>query len=63
MSEPRVINNYPNRRLYDTEISSYVTLEDVRTLVLDEVPFCVRDEESLGVVQNVPFGEPLRKEV
>ena len=26
----RVIKKYPNRRLYDTEISSYITIEDVR---------------------------------
>ena len=35
MSEPRVIKKYPNRRLYDTAISSYITLEDVKQLVLD----------------------------
>ena len=29
MSEPRIIKKYPNRRLYDTAISSYITLEDV----------------------------------
>ena len=28
----RVIKKYPNRRLYDTEISSYITIEDVRQL-------------------------------
>ena len=44
--EPRVIKKYPNRRLYDTEISSYITLEDVRKLVLEQVPFCVRDAKS-----------------
>ena len=31
----RTIKKYPNRRLYDTEISSYITLEEVRQLVLD----------------------------
>ena len=46
MSEPRVIKKYPNRRLYDTEISSYITLEDVRQLVLQQVSFCVRDAKS-----------------
>jgi len=44
--EPRVIKKYPNRRLYDTDISSYITLEDVRKLVLDQAPFCVRDAKS-----------------
>ncbi len=46
MSEPRIIKKYPNRRLYDTEVSSYVTLEDVRNLVLQEIPFQVRDART-----------------
>ena len=46
VSEPRIIKKYPNRRLYDTEVSSYVTLEDVRGLVLQEIPFQVRDARS-----------------
>ncbi len=33
MNEPRLIKKYPNRRLYDTELSRYITLEDVRTLI------------------------------
>ena len=46
MSEPRIIKKYPNRRLYDTEVSRYVTLEDVRVLVLEKIPFQVRDARS-----------------
>jgi len=47
MSEsPRIIKKYPNRRLYDTEISSYITLEEVRQLVLDGEDFEVRDAKS-----------------
>ena len=46
MSEPRIIKKYPNRRLYDTEVSRYVTLEDVRALVLQEIPFQVRDART-----------------
>ena len=46
MSEPRIIKKYPNRRLYDTEVSRYVTLEDVRNLVLEEVPFQIRDART-----------------
>ena len=46
MSEPRIIKKYPNRRLYDTEVSRYVTLEDVRGLVLEEIPFQVRDART-----------------
>ena len=33
MNEPRLIKKYPNRRLYDTELSRYVTIEDVRQLI------------------------------
>lgn len=46
MSKPRIIKKYPNRRLYDTELSSYVTLGDVRDLVLREISFQVRDARS-----------------
>lgn len=46
MSTQRVIKKYPNRRLYDTEISSYITLDDVRKLVLDQTDFCVVDARS-----------------
>lgn len=31
----RLIKKYPNRRLYDTELSRYVTLEDVRNLIIE----------------------------
>ena len=40
------IKKYPNRRLYDTEISSYITLEEVRQLVLDGEEFEVRDAKT-----------------
>ncbi len=46
MAKTRVIKKYPNRRLYDTEISSYITIEDVRQLVIDGDPFEVRDAKS-----------------
>ena len=42
----RVIRKYANRRLYDTQQSRYVTLEDLRGLILDEVPFRVEDAKS-----------------
>ena len=44
--DKRVIKKYPNRRLYDTTESKYVTLNDVRKLVLDGVSFCVIDKKS-----------------
>ncbi len=46
MSEPRIIKKYPNRRLYDTAISSYITLSDVRRLVTEGVNFQVVDVRS-----------------
>ena len=42
----RIIKKYPNRRLYDTEISSYITLEEVRQLVIDGDEFEVRDAKT-----------------
>jgi polyhydroxyalkanoate synthesis repressor PhaR len=46
MSETRVIKKYPNRRLYDTEISKYITLDNVRQLVMDSVDFIVKDVKT-----------------
>lgn len=43
---PRVIKKYPNRRLYDTEISRYITLEEIRQLVLRGEAFTVIDKRS-----------------
>jgi len=45
-SEPRIIKKYPNRRLYDTETSSYITLADVKKLVIDNVEFRVEDAKT-----------------
>ncbi len=42
----RLIKKYPNRRLYDTETSTYITLEDVKQLVLDNEEFNVLDAKS-----------------
>jgi polyhydroxyalkanoate synthesis repressor PhaR len=46
MSETRIIKKYPNRRLYDTAESKYITLEDIRGLVRDKVDFSVRDAKT-----------------
>lgn len=46
MSETRIIKKYPNRRLYDTHQSRYITLSDVRELVMDDTPFKVIDRQS-----------------
>jgi polyhydroxyalkanoate synthesis repressor PhaR len=42
----RIIKKYPNRRLYDTETSSYITLQDVKKLVLAQVEFRVEDAKT-----------------
>ena len=42
----RVIKKYPNRRLYDTETSTYITLTDVRQLVMDSAHFLVVDAKT-----------------
>lgn len=45
-SADRLIKKYPNRRLYDTQTSSYITLTDVKQLVLDNEEFTVVDAKS-----------------
>jgi len=45
-STARVNKKYPNRRLYDTATSAYITLSDVRDLVLAGKPFVVRDAKG-----------------
>ena len=42
----RVLKKYPNRRLYDTETSAYITLADVKQFVLDVQEFKVQDARS-----------------
>jgi polyhydroxyalkanoate synthesis repressor PhaR len=42
----RLIKKYPNRRLYDTKSSSYITLVDIKKLVLDNEDFDVVDAKS-----------------
>jgi polyhydroxyalkanoate synthesis repressor PhaR len=45
-SQPRLIKKYPNRRLYDTRTSSYITLADVKQMVLRQEEFQVVDAKS-----------------
>jgi polyhydroxyalkanoate synthesis repressor PhaR len=69
MSEPRVIKKYPNRRLYDTVESRYITLADIRRLVMDKVDFVVIDKKSQDditrsillqvIAEQEHVGEPL----
>lgn len=46
MAKTRIVKKYPNRRLYDTVISSYVTVEDIRQLVTDGEDFEVQDAKT-----------------
>ena len=43
---PRIIKKYPNRRLYDTETSTYITLAEVKELVLGYKDFQVQDAKT-----------------
>ena len=45
-SPMRLIKKYPNRRLYDTQTSTYITLTDVKQLVLDSKTFKVVDTKT-----------------
>ena len=43
---PRLIKKYPNRRLYDTQNSRYITLSEVKDLVLAQEAFAVADAKT-----------------
>ena len=45
-SSPRILKKYPNRRLYDTQLSTYITLADVKAMVLSAESFEVRDAKT-----------------
>ncbi len=69
MTKPRIVKKYPNRRLYDTELSRYITLADVRDLVMQEKDFIVIDtntKEDLTrsillqiIIEQESGGEPM----
>jgi polyhydroxyalkanoate synthesis repressor PhaR len=69
VSEPRVIKKYPNRRLYDTAESRYITLSDIRRLVLEQLEFVVIDKKTQEditrsillqvITEQEHWGEPL----
>jgi polyhydroxyalkanoate synthesis repressor PhaR len=46
MSPTRIIKKYPNRRLYDTEESRYITLTDVKELILSDAKLKVIDKKT-----------------
>lgn len=45
-SSQRVIKKYPNRRLYDTDTSTYITLAEIKRLVMDSEAFAVVDAKT-----------------
>jgi polyhydroxyalkanoate synthesis repressor PhaR len=45
-SSDRIIKKYPNRRLYDTDTSSYITLTEIKQLVMDSEAFIVLDAKT-----------------
>lgn len=45
-ADERVIKKYPNRRLYDTTTSSYITLSDIKSMVMNSEAFVVRDAKT-----------------
>ncbi len=46
MNSARIIKKYPNRRLYDTDESRYITLADIKDLVKCKTDFVVIDKQS-----------------
>ena len=48
----RLIKKYKNRRLYDTEISQYITIEDLQHYVVDGVSFKVQDSSTSDDITN-----------
>ena len=72
LSEPdkeRLIKKYPNRRLYDTQDSRYITLDDAREMVINGEPFKVVDQKTAEdltrsillqiIMEQESQGEPL----
>lgn len=48
----RLIKKYKNRRLYDTETSQYITIEELQRYVIDGLPFRVEDSTSEKDITN-----------
>lgn len=42
----RIIKKYPNRRIYDTQESKYIKVEDIRDMIVAGIPFIVLDSKS-----------------
>jgi polyhydroxyalkanoate synthesis repressor PhaR len=46
VSETRLIKKYPNRRLYDTKLSRYITLHDIRALIVGQAEVRVTEQRT-----------------
>ena len=46
MAEAKIIKKYPNRSLYDTSQSKYISLTDLQQYVLEDTPFIVQEAKS-----------------
>ena len=68
----RIIKKYANRRLYDTETSGYITLDDLKELIVSGITIEVRDAKSGKdisrevllqlVAEQESFGRPILNE-
>jgi len=50
---PRLIKKYKNRRLYDTEISQYITIENLQGYVVDNISFKIEDSNGIDITSSV----------
>ncbi|WED43215.1 polyhydroxyalkanoate synthesis regulator DNA-binding domain-containing protein [Legionella cardiaca] len=48
----RLIKKYKNRRLYDTEKSQYITVEELQSYVVEGLPFKVEDSTTGKDITN-----------
>jgi polyhydroxyalkanoate synthesis repressor PhaR len=67
MSERRWIKKYPNRRLYDTAECRYITLADIRRLIVENIDFVVtvkrtREDITRSIVMQVLADQELGRE-
>ncbi len=50
---PIIIKKYANRRLYNTDTSSYITLEDLANIVRNDQAFIVQDVKGDDITRSV----------
>ena len=59
MSEARLIKRYPNRKLYDTGDSRYITLDEIANLVADGVDIRIVDNQTKDDLTDVTLAQIL----